>query len=87
MGRAGVGHELRGQWHVGLVALFLRHPYDVGGETRISLASEQNLLDFGCSPKTLPSAGSDEHDDANLPDVRVERAPQRLAVGGDHAIR
>jgi hypothetical protein len=87
MGRASVGHKLRGQWHVGLVALFLRHPYDVGGETRITVASEQNLLDFGCPPKTLPSGGRDEHDDANLPDVRVEGAPQRLAVSGDDAIR
>jgi hypothetical protein len=75
MGRASIGYEPRGQWHVGLVALSLRHPHDEGAEMRITLASEQNLLDFGCPPKTLPSAGSDEHDDANLPDVRVERAP------------
>ena len=68
------------------MALPLRHPYDIGGETRIRLASEQNLLDFGCPPKTLPSGGRNEHDHANLPDVRIEHAPQRLAVSGNHAI-
>ena len=87
MRRAWVGHEPGSHCDVGLVPLPLGHPHDVGGETRIIVASEQNLLDFGCPPKTLPSAGSDEHDDANLSDVRVERAPQRLAVSGDHAIR
>jgi hypothetical protein len=69
---AGIGHESRRRRDVGLVAVQLRHPHDVGSETRIGLSGEQNLLDFGCAPKTLPSGRGDEHDHANFADVRVE---------------
>jgi hypothetical protein len=45
------------------------------------------VLDFGGTPKTDPSGGSDEHDDPDLADVGVESRAKGLGVRAKDGVR
>ena len=80
LGSSFIRDQLENPVYVLLLRSVARNPDDVGPQVRIVVLLEQLLLNFGGPPKTSASCRGDQHEDADFPDILVERAPQRLGV-------